>query len=179
MNGRVASAFVMAGALAAGPASAAEFKDGWEVVRTPVKAFAVTDLEGRTLRSSELKGRVVVADFWATWCGPCLRELPDIQALTERWKGRADVAFLSFDATEDKEEVVAFVKEKDIRYPVYLADDLVGPFDVGAFPTKVIIDLRGPGAGVVRFRRDGYTEVKSLEARVQALLDEKPSATAR
>jgi len=170
---------VLAAVVLAAPGFGAEYKDGWEVVRQPAKAFVLTDLQGKTLRSADLKGRVVVADFWATWCGPCLRELPDILALTERWKARKDVAFLSFDATEEKPEVVAFVKEKGIGYPVYLADALVEPYEVGAFPTKLIIDMRGKGEGVVRFRRDGYTEMKSVEARVQELLDEKPAAATR
>ncbi len=162
-----------------GAARAAEFKDGWEVVRQPAKSFLLKDLAGQPLRSPELRGRIVVADFWATWCAPCLRELPDIQSLTARWKDRGDVAFLSFSATEEKPEVEAFVKEKAILYPVYLADELVDPYEVGAFPTKLIIDMRGKGDGVVRFRRDGYTEVRSIEARVQELLDERPSAPTR
>ena len=100
-------------------------------------------------------------DFWATWCGPCIRELPDLQALTERLKARRDVAFLSFNVTEEKPDVLAFVKEGGIAYPVYLADDLIGPYDVSAFPTKLVIDMRGKGEGMVRFRRDGYTEARA------------------
>jgi thiol-disulfide isomerase/thioredoxin len=117
----------------------------------------------------------VLVDFWATWCAPCIRELPDIQALTERWKPRSDVAFLSFNVTEEKADVLAFVEGRNIAYPVYLADELIEPYDVSAFPTKLVIDMRGPGAGVVRYRRDGYTEARSIEARIQALLDEGKS----
>ena len=153
-------------------ALAAIDKDGWEVQRAPARAFALKDLEGRTLRSEDLAGKLVVVDFWATWCGPCLRELPELQEWSERLKARSDVAFLSFNVTEERDVVLAFVKERKIGYPVYLADDLVGPYEVSAFPTKLVIDMRGEGKGVVRFRRDGYTAVKSIEAKLAELLDE-------
>ena len=149
------------------------------MVRQPAKAFTLQDLRGRTLRSQDLQGKVVVMDFWATWCGPCIRELPDIQALTERLKARPDVAFLSFNVTEEKPDVLAFVNERSIAYPVYLADDLIGPYDVSAFPTKLVIDMRGQGEAMVRFRRDGYTEARSIEARIQELLDEGKAANER
>ncbi len=150
----------------------AALKDGWEVVHQPAKGFVLQDLAGRPLRSEDLRGKIMVLDFWATWCGPCIRELPDILALTERLKARRDVAFLSFNVTEEKPDVMAFVKERSIAYPVYLADDLLGPYEVSAFPTKLVVDMRGEGEGVVRFRRDGYTEASSIEARIQELLDE-------
>ena len=120
----------------------------------------------------ENAGKLVVVDFWATWCGPCLRELPELQEWSERLKARSDVAFLSFNVTEERDVVLAFVKERKIAYPVYLADDLVGPYEVSAFPAKLVIDMRGKGKGVVRFRRDGYTPVKSIEAKLAELLDE-------
>ena len=143
----------------------------------PAPAFDLPDLAGGKVSLASLQGKVVVLDFWATWCGPCIRELPEIKDLTERWKARKDVVFLSFNATEEKPDVLAFVRERAIAYPVFMADDLVGPYEVNAFPTKLVIDMRGGGDGMVRFRRDGYTPMPSVEARVQELLDEGAPAS--
>jgi thiol-disulfide isomerase/thioredoxin len=154
-------------------------RDGWELLHQPVKAFALADLDGRALRSADLRGRVVVVDFWTTWCGPCVKELPDLAAYHQRLAGRKDVALLSFNATEEKDVVTEFVKLRKVAFPVYLADSLVEPYGVVGFPTKLVIDLR-PGAGgtsgvgLLRFRKEGAVPVAGIEARVAELLAERP-----
>ncbi len=164
--------------------AAAEGKeiDGWEVLKAPARDFAVKDLSGRVLRARDLAGKIVVVDFWATWCAPCLKELPDLSAYQDRLRGRSDVAFLSFDVTDPRDTLEAFVRQKKIGFAVYLADALLGSYEVTSFPTKLIIDMRedkGKPAkaatkGVVRFRREGAVPVASIEARVAELLAEKP-----
>ena len=159
---------------AATPAPASVDADGWEVLRQSAKEFTVKDLRGQTLRAVSLRGKIVVIDFWATWCTPCLKELPELAAWSEGLKSRSDVAFLSFNVTEEKATVLAFVAAKKIAYPVYLGDSLLGAYEVSSFPTKLVLDMRG-AKGIVRFRRDGYTEVKSIEAKIRQLLDEPPA----
>ena len=145
-------------------------------------SIVMKDLNDRDVTLAQYKGQVVLVNFWATWCAPCIKELPDLSAYQERLKGRSDTAFLSFDVTDPRDTLQAFVKEKKIGFPVYLADALLGPYEVTGFPTKLIIDMRedtgkpgkAAGRGVVRFRHEGSAPVPSIEARVAELLAEKP-----
>ncbi len=159
------------------PATSAPGPDGWEALSTPAHPFEVRDLAGRALRSEDLGGRIVVIDFWATWCAPCLRELPDLAEYHQRLASREDVTLLSFNVTDERADLEAFLAERDVAFPVYLGDELIGSYELVAFPTKLVIDMREPGpegAGVVRFRREGYTPAASIEARVEELIASAP-----
>ncbi len=173
---RSAAVFLIGLGASAAILEAAE-RDGWEVLSSPAKIFVLQDMEGRALRSTELAGKVVVVDFWATWCAPCIKELPALAALHERLRDRKDVALLSFNVTDEPKTLEAFVREKKVAFPVYRADTLTGPYELTVFPTKLVIDMRTAGRanpGIVRFRREGPAPVEGIEARVAEILAEKP-----
>lgn len=173
----LASALLLSSGLLVPAADPPSEVDGWEAVRLPAKPFEIPGLAGESLRLADLAGRVVVVDFWASWCAPCVRELPGLAAYHERLKGRSDVALLSLNVGEDRETAAAFLKSSPVSFPVYCGDTLIEPYELAAFPTKLILDLRKPapdGGGLVRFRREGLTSVESIEGRVGALLAEKP-----
>jgi thiol-disulfide isomerase/thioredoxin len=163
--------------LAPVPGTSGPVPDGWEALSTPAQSFEVEDLQGRPLSSKDLAGRVVILDFWATWCSPCLRELPELAEYHRRLEGRDDVVLLSLNVTDERADLEAFLARRKIAFPVYLGDELIGPYELVAFPTKLVIDMREPGRGgrgVVRFRREGYTPATSIEARVAELLASTP-----
>lgn len=173
---RAALALLLLGSLAAA-ARPAERVDDWEVLRVPVKPFVVKDAAGRPLRLADLAGKVAVIDFWASWCKPCVRELPELADYHKRLEGQERVVLLSFNVGEKPKDVARFLKASPIGFPVYFADALVEPFELGAFPTKLILDARRPGRDgsvLLRYRREGFTPVASIEARVAELLAETP-----
>jgi len=163
--------------LLAAPLLSAGFADGWEKVGEPAKPFVVQGLAGGSLNSTQLMGKVVVIDLWATWCTPCVQELPELQALSRRWESRKDVVLLSFNVTEDKSVVEAFVRQNRITFPVYLGDPFLDIYDVQVFPTKMIFDFRKP-PGTLRFRGEGRLDVVSIEKRVSELLGRLQPAVA-
>ncbi len=117
--------------------------DAKELKPAPDLVLAKVDGSG-TLSLAEHKGKVVLVDLWATWCAPCIKELPHLQALSEKFV--EDFLMLGVVLESgDPEEIQAFIAEKEIRYPQVLGEegtkDSFGPF-LG-YPTKYLIDRDG------------------------------------
>jgi thiol-disulfide isomerase/thioredoxin len=108
--------------------------------------FSVKDLQGREISSADLHGKVVLIDFWATWCQPCKKEMPGYQKLVDRYgsRGLAVVGF-KFDTVRDMEDPVLFAKKLGIRYPLVVAtDDLKQKFGgIEGLPTTMLYDRQG------------------------------------
>jgi thiol-disulfide isomerase/thioredoxin len=90
----------------------------WEKPKKSIPAFELTDLSGKTWRLKELNGKAVLIDVWATWCGPCQAELPQLQKLYDQVKNRNDIQILTFDYDENPGVVGPFLKEKGYTFPV-------------------------------------------------------------
>jgi len=133
---------LLAGALLlSGTACAAEPPDRG----TPAPAFTVTDINGNLLDSSAYKGKVLLVNFWATWCPPCKAEIPDFAAFYDenKTKGIEILGFSVDDLTPAR--LRDFVQKYNITYPVAFATEgLIRAFDPGQFiPTTFIIDKKG------------------------------------
>ncbi len=112
--------------------------------------FALENLKGEQVRLSDLRGKVVVVDFWATWCGPCVEEMPYFQ---EFQKNYPNFVMLGIDQAESAEKVSSFLEGKGIEYPILLDynSKVAGSYKVFMLPSTFFIDADG----MIRFRHYG------------------------
>ncbi|HEV3481545.1 MAG TPA: TlpA disulfide reductase family protein [Candidatus Acidoferrales bacterium] len=105
--------------------------------------FTLTDLQGKNWTLSELRGKVVLVNFWATWCPPCRKEMPDLEALYDRFKGEGLVVLAISD--EDAAKVRPFVAERQVTYPVLLDPGrrVNNLFQVEGIPKTFVYDREG------------------------------------
>jgi thiol-disulfide isomerase/thioredoxin len=104
-------------------------------------AFSVRDLDGRELTSASLRGKVVILNFWATWCGPCRAEIPDLVALQEKYRDQIVVVGISEDET-GPDIVRQFAARYNVNYPIVMkTPELAKGFPgISALPTSFILD---------------------------------------
>lgn len=105
--------------------------------------FTVSALEGERLKLSSLLGKVIVLDFWATWCGPCRAQHPLYEEVKARFKDSDDVIFLSIDTDEDHSLVKPFMEAQKWTQKVYFDDGLQGLLQVSSIPTTIIFGKKG------------------------------------
>ena len=131
--------------------------------------FSVKDLQGREISSADLSGKVVLIDFWATWCQPCKQEMPGYQKLLDLYgsRGFAVIGF-KFDTMMDMEDPVTFAKKIGVRYPLAVAaDDLKQKFGgIEGLPTTVLYDRQG----ILRKKVIGFEYTNVIESELKPLL---------
>jgi len=133
--------------------------------------YVLTGIGGDKMPLAALQGKVVVLDFWATWCGPCRVQHPLYDKVKERFKGREDVEFVYLNTDEDKNLVAPFLKENQWANKVYFEDGLSRLLNVTSIPTTVILNKRGEIASRMNgFLPDKFVEM--LTERVQRILAE-------
>ncbi len=158
-------------AVSSAPASVVEeaksMRKRFERLGQPL-AFKFTALDGREVDLKGMHGKVVLVDCWATWCAPCLREMPHVQAAYDRFHSKGfEVVAISSD--DDREALEKFVKERRIPWPQYFdgkgeMNRFALQFDVGGIPTMWLLDR----TGVLR----DLNAVKNLPGKIEKLLSE-------
>jgi thiol-disulfide isomerase/thioredoxin len=138
-------------------------------VRNPDAApdFQLTTLQGKPLSLAEYKNKVILLNFWATWCGPCRAEIPDLVELQNKYKDQLQVIGLVVD-DEDQAAIQKFVAEFGIHYPVALATDALRLQYGGipALPTSFVLDAEGR---IVQ-KHEGLRDPVLYEVEIRALL---------
>jgi thiol-disulfide isomerase/thioredoxin len=126
-------------------ADAAKADDArWEKPTKTLPTFELADLSGKTWSVKSLNGKVVLLNLWATWCGPCNAELPQLQKLYEQTKGRSDLQILTLNIDEDPGLIEPFMKEKGYTFPVVPAYSyVVNLLDGYAIPQNWVLDAKG------------------------------------
>src|SRR5258706_14380970 len=111
----------------------------------PAPAFTVRDLDGRDVSPASLRGKVVLVNFWATWCGPCRAEIPDLVELQKKYKDRLQILGLVVD-DDDLDAIKKFSARYGINYPVALAtnDIRIQYGGISPLPTSFLFDSQGP-----------------------------------
>src|SRR6201998_3125759 len=135
--------------------------------------FSVKDLQGREISSADLHGKVVLVDFWATWCQPCKKEMPGYQKLLDLYgsRGLAVVGF-KFDTMMDAEDPVQFARAIGVHYPLAVAtDDLKQKFGgIEGLPTTMLYDRQG----MLRQKVIGFETTHNIESTLKPLLVGSP-----
>ncbi len=144
------------------------------MMNEPAPNFTLTDLEGNQVSLGSLKGKVVVLDFWATWCVPCKASFPGMQMAVDKFKNDPNVKFLFIHTWERVANPIAEAKTyiEGMKYNFHVLMDLIDPetrsnkvvesYQVGSIPTKFVIDQNGH----IRFR------IKGADASKIAMVDE-------
>jgi thiol-disulfide isomerase/thioredoxin len=138
--------------------------------------FSLTDLSGRKLNLSDYKGKVVLLDFWATWCGPCQIEIPWFVELQNRY-GSQGLAIIGISMDDGMEPVVDFYRRYKMNYPVALGDAQLEELYGGilGLPTTFLIGRDGR----IYAKHEGATGPRVFEEEIKELLAMEPTAEAQ
>ena len=136
----------------------------------PAPAFTLQDLNGKNVSLADFRGKVVVLDFWATWCPPCVKEIPHFVELHEQYKDKGvEIVGISLDQA-GVSVVKAFVQKYQINYPILMTDGKVDKAFGGilGIPTTFVID----SVGNIRQKYVGYRDKAVFETDIKTLLAE-------
>ncbi len=133
-------------------------------IRNPME-FTISGLNGEKLKLATLKGKVVVLDFWATWCGPCRQQQPLYEEVKNKYKDNPRVAFLNISTDENKDLVKPFLDRNQWKKTVYFEDGLSSLLRVSSIPTTIVIGPKGDIAS----RMNGFISDRFVEMLVERI----------
>lgn len=151
------------------PVQAKETKVAAGEIGSRLPGFSATDIQGQHVSSADLSGKVVLIDIWATWCGPCKKEMPGYQKLADKYGARGFVVVgLKANMMPDTENPLTFAKKIGVHYPLVVAtDELLKKFGgLEGLPTTLLYDRHG----ILRKKVIGFEYTKVFESALKPLL---------
>ncbi|MBI1760426.1 MAG: TlpA family protein disulfide reductase [Acidobacteria bacterium] len=130
-------------------------------------AYKLTKLEGGQVRLGDFRGKVVVVNFWATWCGPCLTEMPMLEKAMTKYQQDREVVFLALSTDEEHDDVAPFIKQHKFKLPIAFADGLDTAFRISSIPTTIIFNR----SGEVSFRQAGFNPREDFVAKLSEKIE--------
>ncbi len=149
----------------------------------PAPNFTLTNLKGQEISLSDLRGKIVILDFWATWCSPCKASFPYLQKFWEQHKNNPEVVLFAINTKEQvrgherKRRILTYLKKMDLTFPVLLDDtenSVMKLYEVGSIPTKFFI---GPD-GKIYFKEVGFhgpTMVEDMNIQIELIKEKLPA----
>jgi peroxiredoxin len=153
-------------------------KANLEASKTTAVEMTFTAIDGRTVDLAQLRGRVVLLDFWATWCGPCKEELPNILAAYQKYHAKGfEVVAVSLDSEKDRQKLLDYVRDHQLPWPQHFdgqgwKNEFAAKFSIRAIPAMFLLDQEGKVASTNARGPRLETEIRRL-----LKLDAAPGAT--
>lgn len=143
-------------------------KSSIETPATISESFSVKDESGQLINLSELKGKVVFINFWASWCPPCRAEFPSIQKFYEKYKGNDELVFLTINLDDNPKAGKLYLEKEKFTIPFLTPNgNIPTEYFSGSLPTTVVLDKSGKirmhHAGMADYSKDSfYEEINQL-----------------
>lgn len=121
-------------------------------VNSPAPDFKVVRLDKSLVELKDLRGKVVVLNFWATWCGPCVAEMPHFQKAAEKYAANKEVVFLAISVDDNRLAARSFIEKRGYKFSVAYDSGAAASYKVRGIPATFIIDRKG----MIQYRDDGF-----------------------
>ncbi len=138
----------------------------------PAPDFSLQSLDGSTVRLSDLKGQVVLINFWATWCAPCREEMPLLDAIYQKYN-RLGVELLGINVEDDASGAQKYLNETPVTFPILFDPDgrVSKQYQVKAMPSTILVDRHGNVRHIHYGYKPGYEN--DYQDQIRALIREK------